>query len=193
MFMIGVLLPYSDSALKAEEFQNLTFQLAYLKKFWPPLCQKYKRFMISKVVQVELISLYSAIKYEVEIYNQRLHSTFNWSCPALSYNHMIFENLHLSVYCFISTVKRFMEPVCCHKLKRKILLEMVKTIVQASLCGEGIVKTWKYYSYSIPIPPQTLLLKAFLWLSLIHLKSGLKKALLTSSQRATVEELFLDR
>lgn len=106
---------------------------------------------------------------------------------------MIFENLHLSVYYFISTVKRFMEPVCCHKLKRKILLEMVKTVVQASLCGEGIVKTWKYYSYSIQIPPRTLLLKAFLWFSLIHLQSGLKKALLTSSQRTTVEELFLDR
>lgn len=86
MFMICVLLRYSDSAVKAEEFHNLTFHLAYLKKFWPSLCQKYKRFMISKVVQVELISLYSAIKYEVEIYN-RLHSTFNWSCPALLHSY----------------------------------------------------------------------------------------------------------
>lgn len=86
-----------------------------------------------------------------------------------------------------------MEAVYCHKLKRKILLEMVKTVVEACLCGEEIMKTWKYYSYSIQTPPQTLLLKAFLWFSLIHFQCGLKKAFLTVSQRATVEELFLDR
>lgn len=177
MFIIHVLLCYSDSALKAEGFQNLTFHLAYLKKIWPPLCQKYRSFMNLKVVQVESITLYSAIKYEVEIYNQCLYSTFNWSCPALSYVHIIFESLHLSLYYFINTVKRFLEAVCCHKLKRKILLEMVKTVAEACLCGERIVKTWKYYNYSIQTPPQTLSLKAFLWFSLIHFQSGLKKAL----------------
>lgn len=162
VFTVCALLCYSDSALKAEGFQNLTFHLAYLKKFWPPPCQKHRSFIISKVVQVELISLYFAIMYEGEIYDQCLYSIFNWSCPALSYIHIIFESLHLSLYYFINTVKRFLEALCCHKLKRKILLEMVETVVAACLCGEGIVKKWKYCSYSIQTPPRTLLLKAFL-------------------------------
>lgn len=82
--------------------------------------------------------------------------------------------------------------MCCHKLKRKVLLEMVKTFLEACLCAEGIVKTWKYYSYSIQTSLPTLLLKAFLWFNLTHFQSELKKALLTSSQRTTVEELFLE-
>lgn len=76
MSVICVLLCYSHPALKAEGFQNLTFHLACLEKFWPFLCQKYRSFMILKVVQVELIS---AIKYEAEIYNQCLYSILNCS------------------------------------------------------------------------------------------------------------------
>lgn len=131
--------------------------------------------------------------YEVEIYNECLYSIFNWPCPALSYIHIIFVSLHLPLYYFINTFKRFLEALCCHKLKRKIVLEMVKIVVAACLCGEGIVKKWKYYSYSTQTPLRTLLLKAFLWFSLVHFQSEVKKALLTPSQRATVEDLFLDR
>lgn len=68
---------------------------------------------------------------------------------------------------------------------------MFKTVLQTCVGGEVIVKTWKHHSYSTLTPPQTILLKVFLQFSLIHFQSGLKKALLTSFQRATVEELFL--
>lgn len=134
---------------------------------------------------------YCAIKYEVQIYNRCLYRIFNWSCSALTCIRISFEGLCLPLYYFTNTVKKFLEIVHYHKCKREIL-EMFKTVIEACPCGEGIVEMCKYYSNSIQTPSRPLSRKAFLWFSLIRFQSGLEKALLTYSQGATIEELFLD-
>lgn len=76
----------------------------------------------------------------------------------------VFKSLHFYAYYFINILKRFSQATCCHEPKRKILLEMVKNAAMTNLRGEGILKTQKYYTYSVQFPHR-LLLKVFLWFS----------------------------
>lgn len=90
------LLCCSDSAVKAEGFQNLTFHLAYLKLFCLPLCQNCRSFMILKSAQRWFpCALLSSRRQKIS--NLCLYSMFNWPCPALTYNHGVSLRLFFSL------------------------------------------------------------------------------------------------